>query len=188
MSKLRNGLTKKQDGFVRDVLRPKISGAQAILNNYDTTDIVTARSMATENLTKPAIRNAIQAELDRLAGLGLKITAEAIEAGIVEISQKGHNADTLRLKAFELLAEIKKMKSNNLVLDTSAARLADRSRDLTKLSDDELLDELTKRISLSIVPGVPGTRVDPGTTSIPVQVDTLQRDTESCTSSTDRAQ
>jgi len=52
-------LSRKQKGFVKDIVKGK-TGVEAALNNYDTTDNVTARSIASENLTKPNIVKAIQ--------------------------------------------------------------------------------------------------------------------------------
>ena len=146
MPKTNGKLTKKQQGFVQDVVKPSISGTQAILNNYNTKDPVTAASMASENLRKPQVKNAVQAELDRLANLNLKITAEAIEAGIVEIAQDGTAQKGIKLKALELLAEIKKMKQDRP--DVTAYIVQDKQKDLSKCTQEELTDELLKRLGL----------------------------------------
>lgn len=52
-------LSKKQKGFVKDIVKGK-TGVQAALDNYDTTDYNTAHAIASENLQKPAIAKAIQ--------------------------------------------------------------------------------------------------------------------------------
>lgn len=52
-------LTHKEKGFVKDILQGE-TGTQAALNNYDTEDRNTAAAIASENLTKPNIVNAIQ--------------------------------------------------------------------------------------------------------------------------------
>lgn len=51
-------LTKKQKGFVKDYIKTGI-GTLAVKENYDVTDDNTARSIASENLTKPSIQKAI---------------------------------------------------------------------------------------------------------------------------------
>lgn len=55
-------LTKKQRGFVKDYIETGI-GSLAVKKNYDVTDDNTARSIAYENLTKPAIVKSIQEAL-----------------------------------------------------------------------------------------------------------------------------
>lgn len=52
-------LTLKQKGFIRDYIRLK-NGTQAVRNNYDVVDESTTRSIASENLTKPHIRDEIE--------------------------------------------------------------------------------------------------------------------------------
>jgi hypothetical protein len=139
-------LTKKQRGYVSDIIKPNITGTQAALNNYDCKDKTVANAISTENLQKPLIKNAIQAELDRLANLNLSITAEAIEAGIVEIAQDDTAQKGIKLKALELLAEIKKMKSDRP--DITAYLVQDQQKDLSKCSQEELTNELLKRLTL----------------------------------------
>lgn len=56
------GLTKKQKGFVKDYLETG-NGVESALANYDTTDYSTAGAIASENLNKPKIVNAIQEAL-----------------------------------------------------------------------------------------------------------------------------
>lgn len=52
-------LTKKQKGFVADYVKTG-NGSLAAKNNYDVVDDLTARVIASENLTKPNIITAIQ--------------------------------------------------------------------------------------------------------------------------------
>lgn len=55
-------LTKKQKGFVKDFIKTG-NGLQSALNNYDIKSpnkIDVAKSIATENLTKPSILNKIK--------------------------------------------------------------------------------------------------------------------------------
>ena len=51
-------LTKKQRGFVKDYLATG-NGSLSAKRNYDVANDDTARAIATENLTKPSIANAI---------------------------------------------------------------------------------------------------------------------------------
>jgi phage terminase small subunit len=51
-------LTKKQKGFVKDYIETGV-GITAVKNNYDVSDDNTAYVMASENLSKPKIREAI---------------------------------------------------------------------------------------------------------------------------------
>ncbi len=51
-------LSKKQKGFVADYVLTE-NGLQSALKNYDTENIDVAKSIATENLTKPYIQQAI---------------------------------------------------------------------------------------------------------------------------------
>lgn len=52
-------LTKKQKGFVKDYVQTGI-GSLAVKENYDVINDNTARSIASENLTKPAIIEEIE--------------------------------------------------------------------------------------------------------------------------------
>lgn len=55
-------LTKKERGFVKDYIKTG-NGTQSALKNYDTVDYSTAGNIASENLNKPKIINAIQEAL-----------------------------------------------------------------------------------------------------------------------------
>ena len=55
-------LTKKEKGFVKDIAKGE-TGVQSALNNYDTEDYMTAAAIASENLTKPKIINALEEAL-----------------------------------------------------------------------------------------------------------------------------
>lgn len=55
-------LTHKERGFVKDIAKGE-TGVQAALNNYDTTDYSTAGAIASENLKKPKIINALEEAL-----------------------------------------------------------------------------------------------------------------------------
>jgi phage terminase small subunit len=50
-AKITNKLTKKQSGFVKDIISGK-SATQAAMSAYNTTDTKVARVIASQNLTK----------------------------------------------------------------------------------------------------------------------------------------
>src|SRR3990167_5015195 len=52
-------LTKKQKGFVKDYIDTG-NGSLAVKKNYDVSTDLTARTMASENLTKPNIKEALE--------------------------------------------------------------------------------------------------------------------------------
>lgn len=58
-------LTKKQKKFVKEYIKDE-NGTQAALKAYDTKDNPTARAIASENLTKPNIINAIKTIADSI--------------------------------------------------------------------------------------------------------------------------
>lgn len=51
-------LTKKQRGFVKDYVLTE-NGAQSVMKNYDVKDNIVAKAMASENLAKPYILEAV---------------------------------------------------------------------------------------------------------------------------------
>lgn len=59
-----NQLTKKERGFVKDMLKTG-NGVQSALKNYDTEDYSTAGVIAHENLRKPKIQKALQPAVER---------------------------------------------------------------------------------------------------------------------------
>ena len=78
-------LTKKQEGFVKDYLETG-NGSLAIKKNYDVSTDETARSMASENLTKPNIQAYLESRAEKAAEM------------VFEISQHGEN-DSVKLNA-----------------------------------------------------------------------------------------
>lgn len=57
-----NRLSQKEQGFIKDIVAG-IPGVHAALNNYDTTSYNTAGAIASENLKKPKIVEAIRSGL-----------------------------------------------------------------------------------------------------------------------------
>ena len=60
------GLTKKQKGFVKDYVRTNKNGVQSALKNYNTNDYSTAGMIASDNLKKPKIQEAIKSIADQI--------------------------------------------------------------------------------------------------------------------------
>lgn len=73
-------LTKKQRGFVKDYVETG-NGQISALRNYDTEDENTARAIASENLTKPNIQNAI-----------MSIAEQIPDEDLIRVHKEGLNA------------------------------------------------------------------------------------------------
>lgn len=79
-------LTKKQRGFVKDYIQTG-NGTKSALKNYDTEDYGTAQNIASENLTKPIIVNAIHKALPD------ELLAEVHEEGLAATFTDKYNTD-----------------------------------------------------------------------------------------------
>lgn len=86
-------LTPKQTKFVQGIVEGK-SGTKAALDAYDVASPDTARSIASENLTKPSIRQALENAMMK-AGITTEIivapVAEALNHEDLEMRLKGHD-------------------------------------------------------------------------------------------------
>lgn len=69
-------LTKKQKGFVKDYLDTGI-GSLAVKKHYNVVDDATARSIASENLTKPNIRQYLEDRASDAAEMVYQLSQEA---------------------------------------------------------------------------------------------------------------
>lgn len=79
-------LTRKQKGFVKDFIKTG-NGTLAAKNNYDVANDLTARVIASENLTKPNIVKSIQEALpDELLA---KVHLEGLQAKAFRFSPEG---------------------------------------------------------------------------------------------------
>lgn len=82
-----NELTKKEAGFVKDYVETG-HGTNSALNNYDTTDYSTAGNIASENLKKPKIQNAIKSIAESISDEDLvRVHTEGLQA----VSGSGDN-------------------------------------------------------------------------------------------------
>jgi phage terminase small subunit len=93
-----NRLTTKQTKFIKGIAEGK-TGTQSALDAYHTTDNATARAIASENLTKPTIQQALEQTLDRL-----NLTPEKALQPILDALEH-HNLDT-RLKGSDRALKI----------------------------------------------------------------------------------
>lgn len=81
-AKINNKLTRKQDTFVKGILNGQ-SATQAALTSYNTSDPSVAKVIASENLTKPNIKEALEEAL-RSNG----VTPDLITAEIKTLATK----------------------------------------------------------------------------------------------------
>jgi hypothetical protein len=87
-------LTKKQKGFVKDYIETG-NGVQSALNNYDTTDYSTAGNIASENLDKPKIIEAIADAIpdDLLVKKHLALLNKTDDKGEIDVSAVSKGLD-----------------------------------------------------------------------------------------------
>lgn len=74
-------LTKKQKGFVKDYIDTG-NGTQSALNNYDTNDYNTAAVIASQNLNKLKVREAIESHAPAAQSMVFKLSQEAEAEGV----------------------------------------------------------------------------------------------------------
>lgn len=83
-------LSKKQKGFIKDYIKTG-NGTLSALKNYNTKDETVASSIATENLTKPLIQNAIKSIADRIPDELLeKVHLEGLRASDIVSDMQGN--------------------------------------------------------------------------------------------------
>lgn len=131
-------LTKKERGFVKDYVKTE-NGTQAAFKNYDTT-YETARSIASENLTKPHIIEAIKSIADSipnelLAEKHLALLNKGDDKGIdIQAVSKGLDM------AYKLKGSYAPEKSVNLNI-THSTENRDKMTALAKEISKKLLNE-----------------------------------------------
>lgn len=99
-AKINNKLTKKQNTFVKNILSGQ-SATQAALTAYNTSDPNVAKVIASENLTKPNIKEALDAAL-RTNGLTIDVITSNIGNIANKVPQK-LSGDTVLKANVELL-------------------------------------------------------------------------------------
>ena len=86
--------TLKQKAFVEEYIRNGGNGTQAAMKVYDTEDNATARSIASENLTKPNIMDELLRTAERLGVTREKVVSpviDALDSQDLEMRLKGHD-------------------------------------------------------------------------------------------------
>ena len=124
-------LTKKQKGFVRDYVKTG-NGTQSALKHYDTKNENVARSIASENLTKPAVAKAIAARLpdDLLEEKHLALLNRLDDTGGIDVQAVAKGLDM----AYKVKGSYAPEKNINLNIDVS------------NNVDDEVLDDLSNEL------------------------------------------
>lgn len=97
--------TLKQKKFIKEYLENGGNGTQAALAVYDTKDPNIAKVIASENLTKPNIRESVIASLEAVGLSDVCISEMLRKATESGIGQKATNSDTLR--GIELMLKLK---------------------------------------------------------------------------------
>ena len=86
--------TLKQKAFVEEYVRNGGNGTQAAMKVYDTEDNATARSIASENLTKPDIMTELLRTAERLGATKEKVVSpviDALDSQDLDMRLKGHD-------------------------------------------------------------------------------------------------
>lgn len=96
-------LTFKQKAFVKEYISNNGNGTQAVLKTYDVKNEEVARSIASENLTKPDVKETIQEILNR-KGLGLEHISEEINV-LANASVTNVSAD-VKLRSLDTLLKL----------------------------------------------------------------------------------
>jgi len=87
-------LTPKQKVFTEEYVKNGGNGTKAALKAYDTTDISTASSIASENLTKPDIMAELLRTAERLGATREKVVSpviDALDSQDLDMRLKGHD-------------------------------------------------------------------------------------------------
>ena len=102
-------LSPKQKGYIEEYIKDPLHPLKAVRNTYDCTND-SSRVLQHRLKYNPEVQDAITKKLEELSKVN-DITPEQIRAGIIEVAVKGKHADKLR--AYELLAKIKKLFKDN---------------------------------------------------------------------------
>lgn len=127
------GLSKKEKGFVKDYLELG-NGTKAALNNYNTENENVAANIASENLRKPKIINAIQEALpdDLLAKVHLQ-GLDATDEGIPDYAVRHKYLDSAyKLKGLYAPDKSISLNVNADITDPKAKELADKYEEALK--------------------------------------------------------
>lgn len=112
-------LTKKQKGFVKDYLETG-NGTQSVLKNYDTKDTATAAVMATENLSKPNVREYLESKAEKAAEMIFILSQTADNEGV----KLGASKDILDRSGFKPVEKSINLNVDVEITDPKARELA----------------------------------------------------------------
>lgn len=145
-------MTIKQKLFVKNYIERNGNGTQAALESYDTTNPNVAHSIATENLRKPTIREAIE-EVLHSKGLTLsqvtgnlgyfansrpeKVNAEAALKANIELLKLMHAYPTQKSAHVSLSL---KARLNKMTLEEVKKESEKIHAELMELLEDEVID------------------------------------------------
>lgn len=132
-------LTKKEQGFIKDYLESG-NGTKAALNNYDTESENVAANIASENLRKPKIIDAIKTIADSIPDEDLiRVHLEGLDAdeeGVPDYAVRHKYLDS----AYKIKGIYAPEKSINLNVE---ANIADpKARELAEKYESELKNTL----------------------------------------------
>ena len=132
-------LTIKQRQFVKKYVEQNGNGTKAAMVVYNTSKPQVAQSIASENLSKPMVRKAIELALER-AGLTDDSVSELLrEATVAGLGEKATNSDSLR--GIDMLLRLK----DAYPTQKTAHLRVDVTENYNKMTIKELKEEL-KRI------------------------------------------
>lgn len=135
-AKTHNQLTKKQDSFVKGILSGK-TPTQSAMAIYDVSNPKTASVIASENLTKPNIREALEESL-RTSGLSLSVITGNI-GNLANAKPEKISGDTV------LRANIELMKLHGAYLDKKSFQFSYSVKErVENMSYKELKEKMAK--------------------------------------------
>jgi hypothetical protein len=106
-------ITVKQKLFAQEYVKSKGNGQQSALKVYDTKDDHVARSIATENLTKPVVADEIRKGFEK-AGLTINKAFELHTEGMLRAVKEGQPRMSDGFKALDMFYKINNMYPNNI--------------------------------------------------------------------------
>lgn len=128
-------VTIKQKLFVKRYVENKGNGTQAALDVYDVKNSNTAHAIASENLRKPTIQQAIHQALEAKGLDPLSIGGYLKEAIVSGLGVKATNADSLR--GIDLFAKLTGAYQNPIIRESYEVRVQ-------KMSKKEVMAELAR--------------------------------------------
>lgn len=143
-------MTLKQRTFIKKYLENHGNGTKAALEAYDVSDPDVAKVIASENLTKPNVKRAIELALEA-KGLTDEYISELLrEATVAGLGNKASNSDSLR--GIDMMLKLKDAYPTQKTAHLRVDYQSEYKAKLEKMSIPELrekiksLDEKTKQL------------------------------------------